>query len=836
MNTHLQYAGFIYVLYIAVFFFLKKKVKSMENKLYGGLIIHTMIMFFINIGSRIVPTKFALTFPPIFILTKLNFCLTAMFFIKFALYIYVTSSDNNEEFTELEDNPHKDKLKKQTTIMRIASIIACIPLIALPFDISVTEDRLIFLTGPVMYVYYGILIINIIAWIVLLLKSNLKNKKFNAILFYIILAILTLVLQFTIKGVDFIATYIGLLIVLMYNTIENPDINLIRKLKIAKKEADEANQAKTEFLSRMSHEIRTPLNAIVGFGQALTKEDIPVSAKEDTADIIMASNTLLDIVNGILDIQKIEANKIELVNDEYKTKRMVNEVTSLINARIGSKPIDFKILIDENLPPVLYGDVIRVKQIIINLLTNATKYTNEGRILFQIKVSNIDDICKLTFEVSDTGIGMTEENIAQLFNKFERFDAAKNINVEGSGLGMAITKGLIDLMNGEINVKSKYGEGTTFIVTIDQKIIKKSPEEIVEAEPISTVKAFDASGSRVLVVDDNKINIKVAERLLKDYKVEVEAVTSGEECINYILNGEKFDIIFMDIMMPKMNGVQALENLKSIVGFNMPVVALTADVISGMEDKYISQGFDDCLAKPIVEEELYYMLRKYLQEVSPTMQQSPEVEESAPVVVEQPVLQTIETPTTTSLEIPIQKEQVVQEEAPAIELPTIVEHTTIETPVVETPAVAKTTEVVEQPVEQPAPVVESAPAVEIISPELTGVDLLKANKVNVDAGLELLKDMEMYDMTLEEFFNELQNKLTDLENYKNEGNMDDYAILAHALKTEARYVGCAELGDIAYEHELAGKDKNQDLVNEKFAELKGEANRVYKVVEKYFNK
>ena len=836
MNTHLQYAGFIYVLYIAVFFFLKKKVKSMENKLYGGLIIHTMIMFFINIGSRIVPTKFALTFPPIFILTKLNFCLTAMFFIKFALYIYVTSSDNNEEFTELEDNPHKDKLKKQTTIMRIASIIACIPLIALPFDISVTEDRLIFLTGPVMYVYYGILIINIIAWIVLLLKSNLKNKKFNAILFYIILAILTLVLQFTIKGVDFIATYIGLLIVLLYNTIEHPDINLIRKLKIAKKEADEANQAKTEFLSRMSHEIRTPLNAIVGFGQALTKEDIPVSAKEDTADIIMASNTLLDIVNGILDIQKIEANKIELVNDEYKTKRMVNEVTSLINARIGSKPIDFKILIDENLPPVLYGDVIRVKQIMINLLTNATKYTNEGRILFQIKVSNIDDICKLTFEVSDTGIGMTEENIAQLFNKFERFDAAKNINVEGSGLGMAITKGLIDLMNGEINVKSKYGEGTTFIVTIDQKIIKKSPEEIVEAEPISMVKAFDASGSRVLVVDDNKINIKVAERLLKDYKVEVEAVTSGEECINYILNGEKFDIIFMDIMMPKMNGVQALENLKSIVGFNMPVVALTADVISGMEDKYISQGFDDCLAKPIVEEELYYMLRKYLQEVSPTMQQSPEVEESAPVVVEQPVLQTIETPTTTSLEIPIQKEQVVQEEAPAIELPTIVEHTTIETPVVETPAVAKTTEVVEQPVEQPAPVVESAPAVEIISPELTGVDLLKANKVNVDAGLELLKDMEMYDMTLEEFFNELQNKLTDLENYKNEGNMDDYAILAHALKTEARYVGCAELGDIAYEHELAGKDKNQDLVNKKFAELKGEANRVYKVVEKYFNK
>ena len=304
---------------------------------------------------------------------------------------------------------------------------------------------------------------------------------------------------------------------------------------------------------------------------------------------------------------------------------------------------------------------------------------------------------------------------------------------------------------------------------------------------------------KVLVVDDNKINLKVAERLLREYNLTIELVNSGSECIDKILDGNKYDMIFMDIMMPKMSGIETLENLKNIVGFNMPVVALTADVISGMEEKYISKGFDDCLAKPIVEEELYHMLKRFLKENKDgkNSTQQVEVQEQNTSIVETPV---------------------------------------VEQPAIETPVVPKTTEVVEQPVAQPAPVVESAPAVEIVSPELTGVDLLKANKVNVDAGLELLKDMEMYDMTLEEFFNELQNKLTDLENYKNEGNMDDYAILAHALKTEARYVGCAELGDIAYEHELAGKDKNQDLVNEKFAELKGEANRVYKVVEKYFNK
>ena len=548
----------------------------------------------------------------------------------------------------------------------------------------------------------------------------------------------------------------GFITVIIYNTLENPDINILTKLNEAKKQADEANKSKTDFLSSMSHEIRTPLNAIVGFGQALAKEDISGEAKEEVQDILMASNTLLDIVNGILDIQKIESNKIELVNGEYHTKKMVNEITSLINARIGSKPIDFKVLVDDKLPAVLYGDCIRVKQIAINLLTNAVKYTKEGRILFQVKAQNEKDICRLTLQVQDTGMGMTEEDLEKLFIKFQRFDEEKNINVEGTGLGMAITKGLVDRMNGKIDVKSKYGEGSTFEVTLEQKIIAHEAEGIEIMDEIEDVKSFNASGQKILVVDDNKINLKVAERLLREYKVTVELVNSGSECIDKVLDGKVYDLIFMDIMMPKMNGIEALENLKNIVGFKMPVVALTADVISGMEEKYISKGFDDCLAKPIVEEELYYMLRKFLKET---------------------------------------KEEPKQEE-----------------------------------VKEETSVNETKPN------DVHNVELLKSNKINVDAGLELLKDMEMYDMTLEEFYNELQNKIKDLTEFKESGNMDDYAILAHALKTEARYVGCNELGDMAYEHELAGKEKNQDKVNEKFDELITEANRIYKIVGRYFGK
>ena len=400
---------------------------------------------------------------------------------------------------------------------------------------------------------------------------------------------------------------------------------------------------------------------------------------------------------------------------------------------------------------------MRVKQIIINLLTNAVKYTNEGRILFQLKANNVRDVCRLTIEVADTGIGMTEENIEQLFTKFQRFDITKNLNVEGTGLGMAITKGLIELMNGDIKVKSKYGEGSTFIVNIEQKIVQMKMDEI-DDDSIGQSTVFNAAGSKVLVVDDNKINLKVAERLLRDYNITVETALSGSECIDMILDGKKYDFIFMDIMMPKMNGIETLENLKNIVGFNIPVVALTADVISGMEDKYISKGFDDCLAKPIVEEELYHMLRKFLKEVPSDDFNSNQTQTIGEV-----------------------KEDV-----------------------------------------------------SIVDDGLQGVELLKKNQIDVDAGLNLLKDMEMYNMTLEEFYRELQNKLNDLTSYKEAGNMDDYAILAHALKTEARYVGCTELGELAYEHELAGKASNQERVNEKFAELKEEANRVYEVIKKYF--
>ena len=712
MNTYLQISGLAYLILITFMYFGKKNIDTIENRLFGTMIFFTFIVLILDIVSRLYAIYYPITKFSEY-LFKLNIFGFVGYLILYSFYIFVQTSKKSVGLVPYKENPNREYFKITMLIMVVFLLLTMLAILPLPITLTVTGEELI-VTGPAMYASYVTGGCCAASWIIMVFSVKDKNKHQKLIPIYAFLGICLMCVfcQMTMPQICFISPMIEFVTVLTFYTIENPDVNLVEKLNGVKKEAEIANKTKTDFLSSMSHEIRTPLNAIVGFGQALAKEDISGTAKEEVHDIIMASNTLLEIVNGILDISKIETNKIEIIEAEYSTQKMIKEVTSLINARIASKPIDFKILVDDKLPDVLYGDQMRVKQIMINLLTNAVKYTNEGRILLQVKANNVKDICKLTIEVSDTGIGMTEESLKQLFTKFQRFDINKNINVEGTGLGMAITKGLIDLMNGTIDVKSKYESGSTFIVTIDQKIIEM---ETAEKEEVNEqIIAFNASTSKVLVVDDNKINLKVAQRLLSDYKIQVETVNSGSECIDKILDGKVYDLIFMDIMMPKMNGIEALENLKNIVGFKMPVVALTADVISGMEEKYISQGFDDCLAKPIVEEELYHMLRKFLKEVTQ--------EELQQMALEQPVAQST-------------TEEKVEESSPD---------------------------------------------------DLHNVELLKDNDINVDAGLELLKDMEMYNMTLEEFYNELQTKLDELNGYKEAGNMDDYAILAHALKTEAR--------------------------------------------------
>lgn len=399
---------------------------------------------------------------------------------------------------------------------------------------------------------------------------------------------------------------------LMYFTIENPDVRMIDALNIEKANAEKANRAKSEFLSNMSHEIRTPLNAIIGFSEAIKDEQNLKDAKRDAEDIIMASQNLLEIVNGILDISKIEAGKMEVINKDYNPRLLFENIAKLVRPRLGEKSIEFDVRFSADIPALLYGDEGKIKTIVTNILTNAAKYTEKGKISFYVTCINKDKYTILVISVEDTGRGIKPEQINKLFTKFERLDEDRNTTLEGTGLGLAITKSMIEMMGGKIVVQSKYGEGSKFTVSLAQRIKKMNINQTNFEELPKEIIRKDFEKYKVLVVDDNAINLKVAKKLLSTYKLNTIDSNSGFDCIARVSSGEKFDLILLDDMMPKMSGVDTLKKLKELPDFNIPVVALTANAISGMKEHYMAEGFNDYLSKPIEKDELLRVLNQYL--------------------------------------------------------------------------------------------------------------------------------------------------------------------------------------------------------------------------------
>lgn len=417
---------------------------------------------------------------------------------------------------------------------------------------------------------------------------------------------------------------VGLMVLLLFNLTILRGYN--RKLAIAAEVANQANEAKSLFLSTMSHDIRTPMNAIIGMDEMILRDSNDKDILMYAESIRTAGITLLGIINNILDFSKIETGKMNLIEVDYNFVSMLNDLVNMVQRKAEDKRLRFELQVDKNIPSMMHGDEIRIKQVITNILSNAVKYTKKGSILFSIsysKCENDKDSVILHISVKDTGIGIKKEDLNKLFVAFERIDELKNRNIEGTGLGMAIAQSFLKMMGSTVQVESVYGEGSNFYFDLKQKVIKWEPvgefesafNHFVSEREAYTV-SFVAPEARILVVDDSEVNLKVFVSLLKRTKMHIETADSGEACIE-LFKKNFYNLIFLDHMMPEKDGIETLKEMKACADTpnqKTPVICLTANAISGMREMYIEAGFDDYLTKPIDTVKLENMLLEYLPE------------------------------------------------------------------------------------------------------------------------------------------------------------------------------------------------------------------------------
>jgi len=608
---------------------------------------------------------------------------------------------------------------------------------------------------------------------------------------YSVIAVMLFVVSLII--VSFSLTII-LVVSLEHKSVESEEF------KTAKVIAERSNASKSDFLANMSHEIRTPINAVLGmnemiFREALQSRDELPEDRDDirktfsdicnySGNITSAGNSLLSIINDILDFSKIEAGKMEIVTAEYQLSSVLNDVSNMISFKAKSKELEFHVDVDDTVPDGLYGDELRVRQVITNILNNAVKYTHDGSITLSVRSSehpSSDEaegrVIDLIVGVKDTGIGIRPEDQAKLFGKFERVDLNQNSTIEGTGLGLAITQSLLHMMGGKINVESEYGQGSTFTITIPQLVASDEPigdfrekfEQMILAQKAKK-EAFHAPNAHILIVDDTIMNLVVAKGLLKNTGIQIDTAESGRESIEMCKNNS-YDLILMDQRMPEMDGITAMKEIRNIdnsMNSDTPFICLTADAVSGAKEKYLSEGFDDYLSKPIDSRALEKILIKYL----PDDKINTKFE-----TVEKPEERTIDPGSYSAMD---------------------------------------NTEDAESDIAS-----DTAP------------DNLY---FDIETGMKFSGgDEDLYIEIVKEYVNDAEHKRTVLTDTRAAGDWQNYAIVAHSLKSTSKMIGSMQLADIALRMEKAADVRDTAAIDKEHDTMMDLYKLVVDALRNYYN-
>ena len=590
MGNQIQILGLIIIFLLIVFYWLGNKRSQSKLNPYLYLLIVTYLLTLADIinliASSITPNT--IIYQKIYLSLALGSSLTVLF--------YIIARSINEKYCTQSSLSEK-KYSYLKFIYFILFLLNIIITFAIPS----------FLINPIRPIIFIFLATYFILTIFSLLKiSKVLNRK-TIFHFWMIIIIegITLVLQYYLNNMLFLTIGNIIIAFYLYSTLENMGVSELENLRIENDYNKEQNIDKVSFLKNISHEIRTPINTIDGFSQIIMEIEDMEEIKKDVADIRIASRDLIDVINGMIDLSIIESGELEIIPENYNIYDALDSIIEITKSKLREKEVELKIEIEKDIPEVLWGDSERISQIILNLLKNAIKSTEKGQITLKVNRIKSENICRLKIEVSNTGKIFKDEEIENIFNQ-EKKSSKSNLN-------LSVTKYLVEKMGGSLELYNNKETETCFIVTLDQKIISEKQGNSSKREKV--LRPFKATGKNILIVDDNKLNLKVAARLLNPYNVNITEAGSGQECLDILEKNHDFDLILMDDLMPGLSGTETMTLIKKIEridGYYIPIVAVTANATSGQKEKYLENGFDDYLSKPINRYELDSIMKKYL--------------------------------------------------------------------------------------------------------------------------------------------------------------------------------------------------------------------------------